>query len=303
MIGLFVMVGGAAWGQSITGGCTATVNGRTPQSLTEGNPLIVSKDESVTLSGSVPPSVASAPKKQIKSTTDVYVDVFGFPVKVRTANGTGPTWGGSVQLPKVIRDLATGVYRVSGDATGSPGGWSCSGSGYIKLDGSALTKPATYIGAGIGAAGGAAALGGKKPGKGKKNAGGQSLVDLIKEMGKDLKADFGADTAMLIALLLIWFLFLKVGLLGIVIPTMALGAAGGKDRTWLPGRPLRGFFGGLFLGLGVAVVAQQFGVGALDRSALWSVLATALLMAIRAWRGTPLTNQGVAAAPPPPAEA
>ena len=145
----FTAVAGA---QGITGGCTATVNGRSPESMTEDNPLVVSKDEQVSLSGQVPPSVAPA-GKQIRSTTDVYVDIFGFPVKIRTATGKGATWGGNVELPKMVRDLATGVYRVSGDATGSPGGWKCSGSAYIKLEGNALTKPATYVGAGVGLAG------------------------------------------------------------------------------------------------------------------------------------------------------
>lgn len=291
----FTSVAGA---QGITGGCTATVNGRSPESMTEDSPLVVSKDEQVSLSGQVPPSVAPA-GKQIRSTTDVYVDMFGFPVKIRTATGKGATWGGNVELPKLVRDLATGVYRVSGDATGTPGSWKCSGSAYIKLEGNALTKPATYVGAGVGLAGAAVGLKGKKgkPKPSDKNREGRMIVEMIKDLGKDVPADLRADFVMLIIALLVLLLSGTGYFPAATVPAAAMSSPG---VVWVRGRPILGLIGGLFFGLGSLIVLQQFGLMALDRGALYAMLLLAALVAVRAWWGTPYRPAAAPAAPAAP---
>src|SRR4051794_29308507 len=48
-----------AYAQSLSGGCTATINGKDPTGLTKSDPLVVHKGEEVAVKGTVPPSVAS----------------------------------------------------------------------------------------------------------------------------------------------------------------------------------------------------------------------------------------------------
>jgi hypothetical protein len=306
-VGLFatVLLSGVALGQGVTGGCTGTVNGRSPASMTADDPLIVHKDERVAISGQLPPS-AQAAGRSARSRTTVYVDIFGFPVKIRTVNAKGPSWGGNVELPKLIRDLAVGVYRVSGDATGSPGGWKCEGSAFIKLDGNPLTKPATYVGAGVGVAGAAAGLRGRrrKPNT-DPNKGGREIVNMIKEMARDGQKDLIADFVWLIALVICLVLGGAFFAMGMAVPA---GAAG--DGTWVRGRPVRGLLGGLVLGLGSAIVLQQFAVLALDSQALLGVAGVAVVTAARAWVGTPYkrniatvtASTGAVPPAPPPTE-
>ncbi len=281
--------------QEITGGCTATINGRAPASLTKKDPLLVRKDESVSLSGQVPASVAPA-GSSIRSTTDVYVSVLGVPVKIRTATGKGPGWGGNAELPEFVRNLAVGVYKVSGKATGSPDGWSCSGSGYIELDGNPLTKPAVYAGAGFAAAGAALVARGRRP-KRQQNPG-TILVDLIKDLRKEFQADAFALAFFLIVILLMGMSSLITLAGAAVVPRPESGTS-----NWVRGRPVGGFFGGLLFSIGLAIVLQQFGLTALDTNMGVAVLSGAVVFAIRAWMGTPYkSDPGASVAAPVPSE-
>jgi hypothetical protein len=145
----------AAGAQEITGGCTATVNGQSVTSLTRLNPLVVTKGTTVALVGSVP---ASAGSGQASSETKIFVEVVG-DLLVATEIGTGPTWGGSVVVPKIITQLAPGIYKVKGTATGST--WLCTGSAYVKVDGGPLTA-ASAVGAVLVVSGLAAAAGARR---------------------------------------------------------------------------------------------------------------------------------------------
>lgn len=290
---LLVMAPASA--QGITGGCSANVNGRSPESLTEDSPLVVQKNDSISIKGSVPGSVASAGAQAIASRTDTYVDVFGFPLKVKSTTGKGASWGGVVKLPKLIRDLAAGLYRVSGDASGSPGGWECSGSAYIKLDNEPLTSPTTYVGAALGAGGlivAARARGRKK----RPSTMGGTIVDATREIIPDAKATFGADAAAIVLLVILLLIFLIIGLLdpsvALLVPLM--NVPDGNDRSiWVKGSAVGGFFGGLLLGLGIALLCQQFAISALDRGALAFLVAAAVLGAVRGWRGRAFTTRPV----------
>lgn len=58
-------------------------------------------------------------------------------------------------------------------------------------------------------------------------------------------------------------------------------------RVWVKGKPVRGFFGGLAFGLGVALVAHAFKLVAFeDRMFTYWPLATAILFAVRAQLGS-----------------
>ncbi len=156
---LLVLCAPAALAQEVTGGCSATVNGHTLDTLDIKHPLVVEKGDTVTLTGSVPETAGSG---RIESETRIFVEVVG-DIPVTTEPGTGPFWGGSVEIPDILTQLAPGVYKVKGDAQGS--GWLCTGSAYIRIEGGPLTA-ATAVGAVLAVAGGAAAIGAIKPKKG-----------------------------------------------------------------------------------------------------------------------------------------
>lgn len=145
--------------QEVTGGCSATVNGQTLDTLDIKHPLVVAKGDILALTGSVP---ASAGTGTIYSETKIYVEVVGdLPVAEQT--GDGVVWGDWVEVPEVLSSLAPGVYRVKGTATGD--GWVCNGSAYIKIEGGPLTA-ATAVGAVAAAVGGIGAVTAARPKKG-----------------------------------------------------------------------------------------------------------------------------------------
>lgn len=149
----------AAAAQEVTGGCRATINGQTPDTLTRTNPLVVAKGDTVDLVGTVP---ASAGSGDVPSQTDIYVEVVG-DIPVASEPGNGPTWGGTVTVPNVITQLAPGVYKVKGTATGE--GWVCTGSAYVKVEGGPFTA-AAGLGALIAISGGATAIRSRSPKQG-----------------------------------------------------------------------------------------------------------------------------------------
>jgi len=146
----------AALAQEVTGGCSATVNGHTLDTLDIKHPLVVEKGDILALTGSVP---ASAGTGTIYSETKIYVEVIG-DIPVAEQTGDGVIWGDWVEVPDVLTSLAPGVYKVKGTAEGS--GWLCTGSAYIKVEGGPLTA-ATAIGAVAAVAGAVAAIGAVKP--------------------------------------------------------------------------------------------------------------------------------------------
>lgn len=82
-----------------------------------------------------------------------------------------------------------------------------------------------------------------------------------------------------------------------------------EKRVWLRGKPVRGFFGGLLFGLGVALVAHAFKIVPFDDSMFtYFPLGSAVLFALRAHFGSAYrveVGEGNAAAvegPPPPPE-
>ena len=143
--------------QGVTGGCRATVNGQTLDTLTMTNPLVVSKGDTVDLVGTIPASADEG-----SSQTDIYVEVVG-EIPVASEIGSGSSWGGTVTVPNIITQLAPGVYKVKGTARGD--GWVCDGSAYVKIEGGPLTA-ATAVGALIAASGVMTAVRSRNPKKG-----------------------------------------------------------------------------------------------------------------------------------------
>jgi hypothetical protein len=158
-VGMLLLVGSipAASAQEITGGCSATVNGRSVDTLTLKRPLVVAEGDTVALTGSIPAGAAEG-----ASETRIVVEVIG-DVPVATEVGNGAIWGGAAEIPDVLTSLAPGVYKVKGTAEGS--GWICTGSAYIKIEGGPMTA-ATAIGAIAAVAGIASAVAARRPKRG-----------------------------------------------------------------------------------------------------------------------------------------
>jgi hypothetical protein len=155
-VALLAVLALPAFGQSLAGGCTATVNGRSPASMTKSDPLLVDADTPITVSGAVAPAGLALPANQATSELNVYLYTFGFPVPVDNRNETGHSWGGTVEVPSWLTSLASGLYKVEAEATGNPG-WTCKADGYVKLGDSGLTAAAAVGAVGVVAGAGAAA--------------------------------------------------------------------------------------------------------------------------------------------------
>jgi len=155
---LLLAIAVPAMAQEVTGGCNATVNGQTLDTLDAKHPLIIEKGDTVALTGSVPATASGGSE----SLTKIYVEVVG-DIQLAEEPGTGEFWGGTVEIPELLTSLAPGVYKVKGTAEGS--GWLCTGSAYVKIEGGPWTA-ATAIGAVAAVAGGIGAAAAIKPKKG-----------------------------------------------------------------------------------------------------------------------------------------
>lgn len=204
MVGLVPPVGA----QEITGGCNATVNGSSVDTLTITNPLVVAKGDTVDLTGSVP---ATAGSGRVESETRIFVEVIG-DIPLATESGTGQSWGGTVTVPNVLTQLAPGVYRVKGTAEGS--GWICNGSAYVKVEGGPLTA-ATAVGVVALGTGVAAAIGARRPKQGQVFSDGSTAAG-AGGSGPDTGARVTADVATL------GLFALLVALVGFVGPSWVL---------------------------------------------------------------------------------
>jgi uncharacterized protein len=288
LAGFFVMgVTVFASAQSITGGCSASVNGRDPASMTSSDPLVVSEGETVSVEGSAPSGSGG------ESVTTVTVSgiegVVGFSGESHAASGEA--WGGQVNVDDYLK-WGTGLYLVEADATGS--GWSCSASGYVKLDGNPLTKPIGLVAAGFTLVGGVGAALSARP----KRA--PSAEQIKQEFGQDvdrLVAAPGAsppefeakpDTAREA-----WFtlgcLLLAILPLFLVRPIAAVVALPMPSRRiMVHGHAILGAMAGFLAGIGVAVLGQQYAFWPLTPVTAFGIPAWfALLGGVRGYLGRP----------------
>jgi hypothetical protein len=144
-----------ALADEISGGCTATINGRDVADITKSDPLVLEEGAiTVDATGSVPPAALAAPASQVTTTFEVHLADAGF-LPGTSESGTGHTFSGRAEIPGWVRNLAAGLWKLDASATGSPGDWQCSASIYIKVGGP-LTV-ATAVGAGAAIAGAALA--------------------------------------------------------------------------------------------------------------------------------------------------
>lgn len=286
-----MLVGGVAGAQSLSGPCTGTINGRAPASLTKSNPLVVREGQNVTVSGTLQGADAGT-----QSVTQIQVDIIsGLLSAKETRPGTGPNWGGSVNVDSYLK-RGSGLYRVHGTATAP--GISCRGDGYVELDGAALIG---VVAGSVGAVGLAGSL--ASPGISRSNmdpsevrarssssydADEDGPIDAVDNaiIGLPVRGPFGACCL----------------LTAISIPLLMVGMAGdgsegggpspgielSRTRVWKRGHPVWGFISGLLFGIGGSVFLQQRAFWVLD---IWTAIVLpvgiAVLVAIRARIGRP----------------
>ncbi|MDQ1704402.1 MAG: putative rane protein insertion efficiency factor [Frankiaceae bacterium] len=294
-----VATAGIASAVGVTNGCTASINGHDPAQLTSDHPLVVHKGESVSVTGTVPPSVASLPKNQITSNTHIDVSIIGgvFGVSSSDHPGHGPSWGGTQNVDKYLK-YGVGLYHVTGVASGTPG-WSCDGDGYVQLkDGNPLGKPVGAGATALAVVGGIGALLSSRAqadsasydepliarNEDDEYAESEATAMVMGDPGYEGMAGFGCLMLILIAI--------GGAFLGKDVAASAVGAAAmrpsGIRRIWAHGHPIAGFLSGLLLGIGITVLMQQFAVWPLTIiTAIVFPVVVALICAIRAYLGRP----------------
>ncbi len=277
---VLVVLSSVAAAQSISGGCTGTVNGRSPASMTKSDPLVVEKGDSVQAQGTAP----GGAKGQNVTVVSFYVIEPWGKVSSEQHEGDGASWGGSASVDERLPGV--GLYKGFAEASGQ--GWSCEASGYIRVDGNPLSEPMGQAGAG------AAVLG----------AAGVALAAREKKVTADtVKKDFADDAEWLIdpegsrkrmmnigcgliAIVYIFMYFLMGGFLFAAVPTGSGKSAGQRRRA--SGHPVLGFVSGLIFGLGAALLGQQYGKWTLNaETTVVMPVVFAILAAIRGWYGTP----------------
>lgn len=259
----------AAFAQGVTGGCTADVNGRDPATMTRDDPLVVREGDVVRVTGRVPPEIESVPRDQVQSTTTITVSIIEGVVGVSSSDhpGQGYTWGGPVNVDEYL-EWGVGLYRVEGVATGTPG-WTCSGSGYVRLDGNPLTKPAGQAAAGLTIVGGVGAVASTRS-KRRPDDAAPSAEDVKQDFGKDVDAALGLKPRRpsvwerdlrgnaFVEAGCLFFLFGPLALEGGGLGAVAVAGFRSPARVWVRGHPVWGAISGLALGVGIAVLGQQY---------------------------------------------
>jgi hypothetical protein len=157
--------GTVAAAEEISGGCTATVNGRDVGAITRSDPIVLPSDTaSVNVSGSVPPAALAAPASSVATSLDIDVADSWF-LPGFHYDATGHAFSGNAEIPRWVRSLAAGLWKLDAVATGSPGSWRCAASIYLKVGGP-LTA-ATAVGAGATVAGAAVTSSASRGGPGR----------------------------------------------------------------------------------------------------------------------------------------
>jgi putative membrane protein insertion efficiency factor len=303
---LMVFVASAAFGQSISSGCSGTVNGRPPQSLTSSSPLVVGKGESITVAGQGPSKAGGG----INGNYSISIVEGLFNIDRRNENwtGTGSSFQSGVNVDNYLK-YGSGLYKVEGVATAAAG-WSCTASFYIKLDGSKIIGIVAAGLAGIGALGGirsakpaagafpadaepAAAMGGPTTDELKTQAYddliGPSADEPPKKKPKMDDIDRLANSSMSALGCLLAFAGIVLGMLfwAVVLPVSMNLPDAAKKRVWVKGKPVLGFFSGLVGGLGATVALQQFGFWPLTTlTAIGFPVFVAIVGGWRGWRGS-----------------
>jgi putative component of membrane protein insertase Oxa1/YidC/SpoIIIJ protein YidD len=291
---LVLTISAVASAQEVTGGCSGRVNGRHPSTMKRVNPLVVAQGQIVRIHGFAPPDVAALPESQVQSLTVITVagieGLFG--VDAESHRGRGHAWGGQVNIDRYL-DFGVGLYRVTAEAIGDPG-WKCTASGYVRLDGNPLSKPVGQAAAGAAAGGGIGAVAStitkRRPDEEHAPSGPTDAVE-----GEDSDPsvwDRDLKGQALVTVGCAFFLFGPSAVERIAGGLSAVALRPLPGRVWIRAHPVLGAISGLFFGLGIAVLGQQFALWPLTvLTGIVLPLYAALACGVRAWIGQPYVRR------------
>jgi putative component of membrane protein insertase Oxa1/YidC/SpoIIIJ protein YidD len=285
------------------GGCLMTINGGDVSRFNRNHPLVVHKGQRIVVDGTAPQVIRNAPEPAGGHTqlffTITVVDPFSQTADFEPTNGIR-TFHTTRSVDRYLK-YGSGLYRVNGSATGTAAGgpgFTCEGTFYVKLDGNTA---AGFIAGAIAAAGlaGAATSSGKTDwakgdivpadpdGPTTDQIAAEGTRDAVKELSPDRKANRQNLLAAsgCFAVLLGYLFGSDGGDAGFAMMAASADQPAGR-RVWRRGHPIRGFFSGLFMGLGVTVFMQQRGYWILTwQNTIAVPLALAVLFAVKGWRG------------------
>lgn len=328
LFGVFALSGivvittaGIAQAVGVTGGCNVTIRGEDPARMTYDNPLQVHRGEVLSVTGNVPPAVLASGQTQSHTYVQVSVIEGIAEPKSETDDGTGPTWGGKRNVDSFMDD-AVGIYKVTGVSSGA--GWRCDGSGYVELkDGNPLSKPVGEAALGVavvGAAGAALSARGSGGGGDSSDSASEQAPSDGETPAEDPPYQDGPTSSQILdaqrageeqdsdeafpkkalewngpltsasCVMLIFMATVVASRRPYIFDSLAVAAArpARGRRVWRRGHPILGFISGLFLGVGVAVLGQQFAYWPLTRTtAIALPVFVAILCSIRGYIGSP----------------
>jgi len=201
---LLLVVAAPAGADEISGGCTATINGRDAADITRSDPLVLEEGAiTIDVMGSVPPAALAVPASQVTTRFEVHLADGAF-LPGTSETGTGHTFSGRAEIPSWVRSLAAGLWKLDATASGSPGDWRCAASVYVKVGG-----PLT-VATGVGAVAALAGPAVPTPGQSASSSGRAPRPN----QRRDSMVDRGLDAAALAAAVLVSYIVL--GLLEVV---------------------------------------------------------------------------------------
>jgi putative component of membrane protein insertase Oxa1/YidC/SpoIIIJ protein YidD len=275
------------------GGCIASIDGRDITTMNRNHPLVVQKGQRVIVDGKAPVEFQSRPEPPGAATLTKLRITLVSPLQVDTKAKVSRGWKKFTSLQDVDTYLkfGGGLYRLTVLASGSDvqtEGWSCSATFYAKLEGGTAAAFGAGLAAAVGFAGAATAAGQSD----------WAEDDVIPPDAEGAEPDSearrrseGAVGGCLAILALFLFGTQGEGMWGAGAVGGLLSAPRTPDadgRFWRRGHPVRGFIGGLFTGLGLAVLMQQRGYWVLTwQNAIAFPLVLALVFGWRGWRGRP----------------
>ncbi|MCW2544100.1 MAG: rane protein insertion efficiency factor YidD [Frankiales bacterium] len=294
------------------GGCIMTINGGDVSRFNRNHPLVVHKGQRIQVAGLAPQVIRNAPEPaDAHSYFRFEIDIVDpFTYSETTPQATGVRQFDTSRNVDQYLKYGAGLYRVNGAAEGIVAGktvYRCDGTFYIKMDGNTA---AGFIAGALAAAGvaGAATSSGKTDwatgdvvpedpdGPTTDQIATSATGDAVKELTPDRKANQqNAVAAFGCFAVLIGYLFgTDGGDAGFAMMAATADKPKGR-RVWRRGHPIRGFFSGLFMGLGLTVFMQQRGYWILTwQNTIAVPLALAVLFAFKGWRGKAFVEKSTA---------
>jgi hypothetical protein len=316
---LVVATAGPAAADDITGGCTGTINGRDASTLTTSDPLSVQEGDVIAVAGDIPPdAVKQNPNSYTTVTVDLLADVVGVHTEEHKSIGAKYE-SDAIEVDDYLR-YGAGLYQVH--VTNQGPGWTCTYTGYVKMDASPLSKPigiAAVASLVIGAVGVVLAKG--RPRRPRRDWFDQLLSDEERAARDDtLRAAHDADPGLRMAEEVRyapigppWILATLTVPLA-VMPVVGTGTGGGvpaatrrdvvwQQFVWKRGHAVWGFVVGGLLGVGIGVLGWQYGWWLLT---VWTAfvvpIAVAVGAAVYAWSGRRYVGRVTAPTAPTPTE-